>query len=199
MSSHHETNPMAGHEVDGISELDNLLPRWWLWLFWLCNIFGVLYLAYYHVWKKGPLQEQQYALEVQAAQSARAALAAAQKAAAPEINLEEPAADGAVLARGKALFGANCVACHAADGQGLVGPNLTDDFWIHGGDFASIRHTITEGVPEKGMISWKLTMSPEDIHAVASYVWTLHGTDVSKSVPPPKPPEPEAVEYKRPS
>ena len=195
---HHEENPMAGHEVDGISELDNLLPRWWLWLFWLCIVFGGLYLAYYHVLKKGPLQIGQYEQEVAAANAAKAALAATKAASAPvAVNMDEPSADSAVLAKGKAIFGANCIPCHAAEGQGLVGPNLTDDYWIHGGEFANIKTTITEGVPAKGMISWKLTMSPEDIHSVASFVWTLHGKDVSAAVPPPKPPEPEAKLYER--
>jgi cytochrome c oxidase cbb3-type subunit 3 len=194
-----QENPMAGHEVDGISELDNLLPRWWLWLFWLCNIFAVGYLLYFHVLRKSPLQEGQYAREMAAAQQAKAAAQAARAAAAPALNMDAPSEDATILAKGKAIFGSNCIACHAAEGQGLVGPNLCDDFWIHGGEFASIRNTITEGVPAKGMISWKLTMSPEDIYAAACYVWSLHGKDVSQAVPPPKPVEPEAKEYKRPS
>jgi cytochrome c oxidase cbb3-type subunit 3 len=195
--SHHEVNPMAGHEVDGISELDNLLPRWWLWLFWLCNIFAVGYMVYYHVAKTGPLQEQAYALEMQSAQQARDAADAARAATAPQVDTTRPSPDSAILAKGKALFGANCVACHAAEGQGLIGPNLCDNFWIHGGEFANILNTINEGVPAKGMISWKLTMKPDDIYAVASYIWTLNGKDVSKAVPPPKPVEPEAKEYIR--
>lgn len=197
--SQHEENPMAGHEVDGISELDNLLPRWWLWLFWLCNLFAVAYLIYYHVLKMGPLQEQVYAQEMQSARQARAAVAAAQAAAAPQLDTSLPSPDAAILAKGKAVFAVNCVACHAAEGQGLIGPNLCDNFWIHGGEFANIMNTINEGVPAKGMITWKLTMKPEDIYAVASYIWTLNGKDVSKAVPPPKPVEPEAKEYFRPS
>ncbi len=192
----HDPNSAVPHEVDGITELDNLLPRWWLWLFWLCNIFAVAYLLYYHVFRMGPLQIGEYEATMAAAQKAQAA-AAANAPAAAAVNLEEPSMDAAVLGKGKSIFGVNCVACHGMDGQGLVGPNLTDDFWIHGGSFKEIEHTITEGVPEKGMISWKLTLKPEEIHAVASYVWSLHGKDVSQSVPPPKPVEPEAKEYKR--
>lgn len=195
--SNNENNPMGGHEVDGISELDNLLPRWWLWLFWLCNIFAVVYIAYFHILKIGPLQEKAYAEEVSAAQQAKAVVAAAQAASAPVVDLTAPSTSEDILAKGKSIFGVSCVACHASEGQGLVGPNLTDDFWIHGGEFANILNTITEGVPAKGMISWKLTMSPADIHAVASFIWTLNGKDVSKAIPPPKPPEPEAKEYKR--
>ncbi len=195
--SNNDNNPMSGHEVDGISELDNLLPRWWLWLFWLCNIFAVVYIAYFHILKIGPLQEKAYVEEVSAAQQAKAVVAAAQAASSPQVDLTAPSASEDVLAKGKSIFGVSCMACHASEGQGLVGPNLTDDFWIHGGEFANILNTITEGVPAKGMISWKLTMSPADIHAVASFIWTLHGKDVSKAIPPPKPPEPEAKEYKR--
>ncbi|MBW7907356.1 MAG: c-type cytochrome [Kiritimatiellae bacterium] len=196
--SNEEHNPLAGHEVDGITELDNQLPRWWVWLFWLCNIFAVVYLLYYHVFNMGPLQIGEYEAEMAAAQQAQAALAAS-RGPAEAVNFDEPSADPAILAKGKSIYGINCVACHAMDGQGLVGPNLTDDFWIHGGSFQEISHTIIEGVPEKGMISWKLVLKEDEIHAVASYVWSLHGTDVSASVPPAKPPEPESKEYKRPS
>ena len=197
--SNNDHKPMGEHEVDGISELDNLLPRWWVWMFWLCNAFAVAYIVYYHVLNLAPLQEKAYAEEMGLAKQAKAALVAAKVASAPQLDMTAPSTDEAILNKGKSIFGINCIACHATEGQGLIGPNLTDDFWIHGCEFANILNTITEGVPVKGMISWKLTMSPEDIHAVASFVWSIHGKDVSKAIPPPKPVEPEAKEYKRPS
>ena len=191
--SNHDPNHMADHDYDGITELDSLLPKWWLWLFWGCIVFGIIYYIYFEIAKVGPGSGKEYAMEMEAARKAEAAL----MANAPPVNLEEPSKDKVILAKGQAIFMANCIPCHGMQAQGIIGPNLTDDFWIHGGKFANIKTTITEGVPAKGMISWKLTMKEPDIHAVASYVWSIHGTDVSKAVPPPKAPEPEAKEEKR--
>lgn len=199
MSNHeHDPNSMADHSYDGISELDSLLPRWWLWLFWLCIIFAILYLLYYHVLKMGPLSGKEYEIEMAAAKEARALYLAEEAKNAPAIDETRASKDAAVLAKGETLFTVNCVVCHMTLGQGLVGPNLCDDFWIHGGAFPNILNTIREGVPAKGMITWKEKMSPADTYAVASYVWTLHGKDLSKAVPPPKPVEPEAKKYERP-
>jgi cytochrome c oxidase cbb3-type subunit 3 len=187
------------HSYDGITELDSLLPAWWLWLFWLCIIFGLSYLVYYHVLKMGPLSHKEYEIEMQLAKESKVAFQAEQERNAPPVNYDEPSKDPAIVGKGEAIFAVNCVVCHMTLGQGLVGPNLTDDYWIHGGTFPEIRHTITEGVPAKGMITWKEKMGPRDIHAVASYVWSIHGRDVSKAVPPPKAPEPEAKLQPRPA
>ena len=88
------------------------------------------------------------------------------------------------LSSGKSIFEANCVACHRKDAGGLVGPNLTDDYWIHGGGIKNIFHTISEGVPQKGMISWKTQLNPKQIQEVASYVISLHGTNPENPNPP---------------
>ncbi len=93
------------------------------------------------------------------------------------------------MAKGKEIFAGRCVPCHGDRGQGIVGPNLTDDFWLHGGRPSEIYHTITEGVPEKGMVPWKTQLSPEEIAAVTAYVGTLRGTNP----PNPKPPEGQKV------
>ena len=198
---------LMDHNADGITELDNNLPAWWVWLFWGAIIWGVAYYIHYHGLKMGPSSGEQYKQEMAAAKAATTANAAAAHAAAaaapvdPEVPLDQvaPSADAAVLAQGEALFTKNCVVCHSALGQGLIGPNLTDDFWIHGGEYKNIINTIREGVPAKGMITWKTVLKPSEILAVGSYVWSIHGRDVSKAVPPPKPVEPEAKEYKRPT
>lgn len=198
---------LMDHNADGITELDNNLPAWWVWLFWGAIIWGVAYLVHFHVLKMGPGSAELYKQEMAAAQAANKANAAAANAAAasapvdPEVPLDQvaPSSDAAVLAQGEALFVKNCVVCHSALGQGLIGPNLTDDFWIHGGEYKNIINTIREGVPAKGMITWKTVLKPSEILAVGSYVWSIHGRDVSKAIPPPKPVEPEAKEYKRPS
>ncbi len=198
---------LMDHNADGITELDNNLPAWWVWLFWGAIIWGLAYLVHYHVLKMAPGQAGEYQLEMAAAQAAKGGPAGAGPAGAAaavaevEIPLDQvqPAADPGTLAKGEALFVKNCVVCHSALGQGLIGPNLTDDFWIHGGEFKHIINTIREGVPAKGMITWKTALKPSEIMAVGSYVWSIHGRDVSKAVPPAKAPEPEAKEYKRPA
>lgn len=183
-------DPILDHEVDGITELDNKLPRWWVWLFNLTTVFAVIYMLYFHVLDKGPSQAQQYQNEVAAAQAAQAPVAAttpdATTAAAPAAS-EEPSRDEAVLAQGKQIFTLNCAVCHGQNAEGLIGPNLCDDSWIHGSAFADNLHTIREGVLAKGMISWKAVLKPDDILAVGSYIYSLRGSN------PPNPKAPEGV------
>lgn len=193
----HDSNEMD-HSYDGITELDSLLPRWWLWLFWLCIIFGPFYLAYYHVLHIGASSAKEYQIEMKEANQAKAERAAIEAKLHP-MNYDVPSKDPAVIAKGEKIFTVNCVVCHMTLAQGLVGPNLTDDWWIHGGTFPEILNTIREGVPAKGMITWKEKMSPVDTFTVASYIWSIHGRDLSKAVPPPKPHEPEAKLYERPA
>lgn len=183
--------PLMDHEVDGIHELDNKLPRWWVWLFILTSVFAAVYLVYYHVARVAPLQAQQYANEVAAAKAATAPAVTPGPegaAAAPAVAaVEEPLTDEATLAKGKQIFTVNCVVCHGQKGEGLIGPNLCDDSWIHGPKFADNLHIIREGVPAKGMITWKNILKPEDILAVGSYIYTLRGSN------PPNPKAPEGV------
>lgn len=183
-----ETNPMHGHEVDGISELDNLLPQWWVWLFALSTIFAFVYLMYYHVLRMGKLQDDQYVEEMAVARAIQAynlgggATGTTAAAAAPVV--EQPSSDEAVLAKGREIFKVNCVVCHGQNGEGLIGPNLTDAYWIHGPTFADNLHTIREGVPAKGMITWKNLMKQDDMRAVASYIYTLRGTQPANAKAP---------------
>ena len=175
------------HEVDGIRELDNKLPRWWVWLFYLSITFAVIYLSVYHVFAKGNVAKYgQMAAEYQAEMKIGAALkvAAMTRFEATMASLQ-PSQDPEAVARGKKTFLTLCAPCHRADGGGLVGPNLTDAYWIHGSNFVDNVTTIWNGVPAKGMITWKNSLKPQEVVEVASYIYTLRGTHP----PNPKPPE----------
>ncbi len=247
---------LLDHDYDGIQELDNDLPPWWLYLFYFSIAFAFVYLMYYHVLGIGPSSAEQYQMEINPsgvladthtpkiifqspyynrkvdltprlreqlsqfvgedvpfsvliAEAKRKANAEQLEklnaafpgdefgsvAAAPApVEEEAPAAlerftDDDNLAKGKVIFEKNCAACHAPDGGGGIGPNLTDDYWIHGGTFKDIVQTITVGVPAKGMIPWEKTLNQEKIQQVASYVATLRGTTPAQ----PKAPQGELV------
>jgi cytochrome c oxidase cbb3-type subunit 3 len=169
-----ENNPLLlDHEADGIRELDNNLPRWWIWLFYITIIFSVIYLGYYHVFAREKTSAAEYAAQKAAGDKIKAASMAKFEGA---MSALEPAKDPAELAQGRQTYDLLCAPCHRLDGGGLVGPNLCDDFWIHGSNFVDNVKTIWNGVPEKGMITWKTTLNPQQIHAVASYIHTLRGT-----------------------
>lgn len=176
---------LLDHEVDGIRELDNKLPRWWVWLFYLTIVFAVIYMAYYHVLGAGDLMAAEYTKEMKLGNALKGAAMTKFEAGIPSL---EPSKDPEALARGKKTFMVLCAPCHRPDGGGLVGPNLTDTYWIHGDKFADNVKTIWNGVPEKGMITWKNTLKPNEIYDVASYIYTLRGT----KPPNPKPPENQA-------
>ena len=175
-------NLISGHEYDGIKELDNKLPKWWLWLFYITIIFAVVYFLRFHVLKTGDSQETEYDKEVAAALIEFKEVRAASTIDASTITL---LTDENGLAAGKAIFDKSCVVCHLAQGQGLVGPNLTDEYWIHGCSIADVYGLIVKGVPEKGMISWKDQLTPTQIQQVASYIISLKGTN------PPNPKAPQ--------
>jgi cytochrome c oxidase cbb3-type subunit 3 len=174
------------HNYDGIKELDNDLPPWWLYGFYATIIFGAIYLLRYHVFNG----ENQYEeLETEYA-IANAAIEEYNKTAKDlvDFNSVELLTDASSLAAGKQIFETTCVACHKADGGGGIGPNLTDKYWIMGGDIKNVFKTISEGGRDgKGMISWKQTYKPSEIAQVASYVLSLQGTTPAE----PKAPEGE--------
>jgi cytochrome c oxidase cbb3-type subunit III len=165
-----------GHDYDGIRELDNRLPPWWLYGFYLTIVFAVIYLWRYHVSHTAPDSIQEYQLAVQAAEIKRAEYL--KKAA---NNVDEStvkylsAADD--LAAGEKIYATTCFPCHGKAGEGGVGPNLTDDYWLHGGSVKDIFKTIKYGVPEKGMKSWKDDYSPGQIAQLASYIKSIKGTN----------------------
>ena len=170
------------HEVDGIKELDNLLPTWWVWLFYLTTIFAIGYLFYYHVFHLGNLQAAEYAREYKAGEAIKSAAIAKFEAS---VNTLQPSKDTAIITQGHQIFLTYCSPCHRPDAGGLVGPNLTDDYWIHGSNYTDNVKTIINGVPAKGMLTWRGVLKPDQIQAVGSYIYTLRGTHP----PNPKPPE----------
>lgn len=166
------------HNYDGIKELDNHLPPWWKWLFIGTVIWGAIYLFVYHISTDLPLQQQEYQNELTYAVEQAIKLAASQPQAAIDENTLVYSSDAAILSNGTKVFVTNCVACHKSDGGGnAIGPNLTDAYWLHGGEIKSIFSTIKNGVVEKGMPAWGKAMSPKDVRDVAFYVMSLQGTN----------------------
>lgn len=174
---------LLDHNYDGIQELDNNLPRWWVWLFYLTIIFSAIYLIYYHVARAGDLQDTEYAKEMKLGETLKAAAMGNFESGIASLK---PAADPVKLENGRQIYAKFCAPCHRADGGGLVGPNLTDNYWIHGDTYAASVKIIWDGVPAKGMVSWKTVLKPAEIEAVASYIYTLRG---AKLEAPGKPPE----------
>ena len=167
---------LLDHAYDGIRELDNNLPRWWVWLFYITIIFAAGYLVYYHVARAGDLQAAEYAREMKAGEQIKNA---AMGKFESSIAALQPSPDAAVLEDGRQTYTKLCAPCHRADGGGLVGPNLTDDYWIHGGSYADTVKVIWDGVPAKGMITWKNVLKPDQIQAVAGYIYTLRGAKLA--------------------
>ena len=169
-----EESVTTSHEYDGIRELDNRLPSWWLYGFYFTIFFGVAYLIHYHVLGTGQTQHEEYEQAmVEAREEVQTYLASLDNLI--DENSVELATGSADIAAGKAIYDANCTVCHAADGGGGVGPNFTDQYWIHGGDMKSIFTTIKYGVPSKGMISWESQLSPKKMQQVASYIYLMEG------------------------
>ena len=171
-----EKDLLMHHEYDGIRELDNVLPPWWLWLFYGTVIWSVVFLLNVHVFDIWPTQEEEYRQEMAQAKAEVDAYLAQFAGMVDETNVTA-LTDAAAIAGGRATFDAYCKACHGGAGEGGVGPNLTDDHWIHGGGVQNVFKTIKYGVPEKGMIAWKAQLKPAEMQAVTSYILTLHGTD----------------------
>ena len=185
----HEEDVLMHHEYDGIRELNNVLPPWWLWLFYGTIIWGVVYLVNVHILGVMPLQADEYEQEMAQAKEDVAAYLAQFSNLVDESNVTV-ATDEATLASGESIYKQFCVACHGANGEGGVGPNMTDAYWIHGGGIKNVFKTIKYGVPQKGMISWQSQLKPSEMQAVASYILTLQGTD------PPNQKEPQGEIWK---
>ncbi|KAF2517811.1 cbb3-type cytochrome c oxidase N-terminal domain-containing protein [Flavobacterium foetidum] len=167
---------LMDHDYDGIKELDNNLPPWWVYLFYICIIFGVIYVVRYDVLGA---DNQEMELKKELAQ-AKIDVAEYMKTA-PDLMDEKTVVlltDAPSLDEGKTIFTTNCAACHRADAGGQIGPNLTDDKWILGGGIKNLFHTITNGGRDgKGMIAWKGTLKPKEIQKVASYILSLQGSN----------------------
>lgn len=167
---------LLDHDYDGIRELDNNLPPWWVYSFYACIIFAVIYLVRFEI-MGADNQEMELKKEMAQAQIDIAEY----KKTAPDLMDEKTVTlltDAEGLAAGKAIFTTNCVACHRADAGGQIGPNLTDDQWILGGGIKNVFHTLVNGGRDgKGMISWKGTLKPKEMQQVASYVLSLKGSN----------------------
>ena len=182
-----EVDVMLDHDYDGIKELDNILPPWWKYGFYFTIAVAFAYIINYHMGGSGLSQLEEYAVEMKDAEQQKAIAAVSNKSGIDEANLAlltEPTA----LEHGKSIYMQNCATCHGAKGEGLAGPNLTDKFWIHGGDIKSVYATIKNGVIQKGMVKWEGILKPAEIHEVASFVWKMHETPVAGK-------EPQGEEY----
>lgn len=164
-----EKEIILDHNYDGIRELDNNLPPWWVYMFYATIVFAVVYLARFHVFD-GYTQNMEYDQEVAEAQIAIEAYKKTAKGLV-DANTVELLTEASDIKAGGAIYNTNCVACHMPDGGGGIGPNLTDEHWILGGGIKNVFHTISEGGRDgKGMIAWKQTLKPAEIAQVASYI-----------------------------
>ena len=170
-----EASVETDHEYDGIRELDNNLPPWWKYGFYLTIVVGIIYILNFHFFKFGDLQIQAYEKELVAAEKAVQDYLKAQALNVDENSVEYKT-DPAVLKSGKSIFNQYCKVCHGAEGQGLVGPNFTDNYWIHGGSIQDIFKTVKYGA-KNGMKSWKDELNPVDMQAVSSFIKSLVGTN----------------------
>lgn len=184
-----EEEVLTDHEYDGIRELDNVLPPWWVAMFYVTILFAFVYLVHYHVLGTGDLQISEYRNAVEEAEAEVAAYMALAKSQVDETNVTV-VADASRLAKGEEIYLANCVTCHGEQGQGGVGPNFADKYWIHGGSINDIFATVKYGVASKGMISWRAQLSPTQMQDVSSYILTFQGTN------PPNQKEPQGELYK---
>ncbi len=177
-----EAEIATDHEYDGIKELDNRLPPWWLYGFYISIAFAVIYMFRFYFLDM-PRQEDEFQEEMtKAKEEVKVYLASLDNLIDENsVTLSTEIID---LNAGKAIFEQNCAVCHASDGGGGVGPNFTDKYWLHGGDMPSIFSTIKYGVPSKGMISWEAQLSPKKMQQVASYIYMMEGTTPVKAKEP---------------
>jgi len=173
------------HSYDGIQEFDNPMPRWWLWVFYATIVFVPIYYFAPAPFGEGAGWVAEYDADV--ARQLAAQPAETGGAGLDDAQLMALATQPAATAEGKQLFATNCSACHRADGGGLIGPNLTDDAWIHGGTPTAIHKSIVDGVLAKGMPPWGKMLKPSQVDAVTAYVISLAGTN------PPSPKAPEGA------
>jgi cytochrome c oxidase cbb3-type subunit 3 len=182
-----EAEVATDHNYDGIIELDNSLPPWWVYMFYGTIIFAITYMIYF-TYFDGPTQQMEYDTEVaQAIQKKNEFLK--KTAALVDETSVLILTDATALAKGKSSYITKCAACHGMNGEGLVGPNLTDDYWIHGGGIKDIFKTIKYGWPEKGMISWESQITPMEMQQISSFIITIKGTN------PANPKAPEGTIY----
>ncbi len=170
-----EEHLVLDHNYDGIQELDHPLPRWWVWLFYLCIIFSVFYAGYYMV-GPGPTLQQELDVALAQIESNKAPPSQDDSAETDESFVAWMKDETHVLA-GKNIYTSKCAACHGDKGQGLVGPNLTDDHWIHGGGkLSAMAKVIRDGVLDKGMPPWNSLLEPDEIKSAVAFIIKIHGS-----------------------
>lgn len=183
-----EADIMIEHPHDGIYELDNRLPPWWVSMFYITIVFAFGYMTYYHYIYPEKNQLSEYKESVKKANILKAEIAERQANLVNE-NSVVALTDAPSLDLGKGIYIGKCAVCHGQKGEGGIGPNMTDEYWLHGGSIKKVFITIKHGVPDKGMIAWEAQMSPSEIQSVASYILTLKGTS------PPNPKAPQGEKY----
>lgn len=185
-----EKDLVIDHEYDGIKELDNPVPAWFNGMFYASMAFAVVYLCVYHVFGWGANQDEEYTREMAQAEQARQEWLAE---AADHVDENTVTLDGRpeTVAAGLAIFTQNCTACHGGVGEGGIGPNLADDYWLHGGEVQDIFRVVKYGVLDKGMVPWEQSLTPAQIAEVSNYIVTLRGTNPPNA----KDPQGEKVVY----
>ena len=170
-----EADHLLDHDYDGIKELDNSLPPWWKYGFYITVVAAVIYMFHFHVWNTGPTPEQEYRTEIAMAEKQ---MEEYRKKAGDIVDEKTVTlADAKGIEDGAKIYLQSCMACHGGKGEGGVGPNLTDNYWMHGGTINDVFKTIKFGVPEKGMQAWEKTFSPSQIKNIASYIKSIAGTN----------------------
>ncbi len=183
MAEHDENKDrLLTHLYDGIQEYDNPLPKWWVAIFWICIILTPFYIIYYHCGEgRTPVDKYNAEMLAHFDRQAQNLLAMGPITEGTLAGFQD---DEAKMAGAAQLFVAKCSSCHGMRGEGNIGPNLTDDFWLHGGRLTDIYDTITEGVPSKGMLAWKKQLGLGDILSLTAYVGTIRGADPSGAKKP---------------
>jgi len=179
--SEHKQDVVFDHDYDGIQEFDNRLPNWWLFILYATIIFSLGYWLFLHTYGVGDTIVEQWEDDMEVASERMLANASAGGITDESLRLAAGMPDK--VAEGKALFSTYCVVCHGAGGEGLVGPNLTDPYWIHGGRPTDIHRIIADGVPAKGMAAWGSQLGPTRVEKLSIYVVSIMNTNVSGKAP----------------
>lgn len=171
------------HNYDGIRELDNRLPPWWLYGFYITIIFAVVYLWRYHVSETAPLSEEEFKIAMQKAEVEKQAYLKKTAGNIDENNIKL-LTEAIDMEAGKKIYEQSCTPCHGKNGEGVVGPNLTDPYWLHGGSVADVFKSVKYGWPEKGMRAWKDDFSPKQMAQLTSFIISLNGTNPANAKQP---------------
>ncbi len=179
--SEYKQDTIMEHTYDGIEEFDNRLPNWWLWLMWGSMVFALLYWLVFHTLELRPMPREDFAAEMQVAADVQ--LARMMEAGIDDNTFVALSENPEKVAAGRVVFVAYCVACHLDDARGLVGPNLTDNAWVHGCSPMDMHKVVTDGIPAKGMPAWLNQLGPTRVMNVVAYIHTLRDTNIPGKAP----------------